>query len=85
MSQPLKVMVFVLAFNVIGFAEGSLLRDLGLVLLVVILIVTGSARAGESVVAQANEWQLRRLSLSGGGSLCSSLARSDLNCLLFIE
>jgi hypothetical protein len=29
MSQSVKLKVFVLAFNVIGFAEGYLLRDLG--------------------------------------------------------
>jgi hypothetical protein len=40
MSHPLKLTVFVLAFNVVGFAEGYLLRDLGLVWLVPILIVT---------------------------------------------
>jgi hypothetical protein len=31
MSHRLKITLFVLAFNVIGFAEGYLLRDLGLV------------------------------------------------------
>ena len=40
MSRQLKLILFVLAFNVIGFAEGYLLRDLGLVWLVPILIVT---------------------------------------------
>ena len=40
MSHQLKLTLFVLAFNVIGFAEGYLLRDLGLVWLVPILIVT---------------------------------------------
>ena len=40
MSHQLKLTPFVLAFNVIGFAEGSLLRDLGLVWLLPILVVT---------------------------------------------
>jgi hypothetical protein len=40
MSHRLKLTVFVLAFNVIGFAEGYLLRDLGLAWLLPILIVT---------------------------------------------
>ena len=40
MSHRLKLTVFVLTFNVIGFAEGYLLRDLGLVWLLPILIVT---------------------------------------------
>ena len=40
MSRQLKLILFVLVFNVIGFAEGYLLRDLGLVWLVPILIVT---------------------------------------------
>jgi hypothetical protein len=40
MSHRLKLILFVLAFNVVGFAEGYLLRDLGLLWLVPILIVT---------------------------------------------
>jgi hypothetical protein len=40
MSHQLKLTLFVLAFNVIGFAEGYLLRDLGLVWLLPILVVT---------------------------------------------
>jgi hypothetical protein len=40
MSRQLKLILFVLAFNVIGFAEGYLLRDLGLVWLIPILIAT---------------------------------------------
>ena len=39
--RQLKLILFVLAFNVIGFAEGYLLRDLGLLWLVPILIATG--------------------------------------------
>ena len=39
LSHRLKLTVFVLAFNAIGFAEGYLLRDLGLAWLVPILIV----------------------------------------------
>ena len=31
MSRQLKLILFVLVFNAIGFAEGNLLRDLGLV------------------------------------------------------
>ena len=38
MSHRLKLTPFVLAFNVIGFAEGYLLRDLGLVRLVPIVV-----------------------------------------------
>ena len=40
MSRQLKLILFVLAFNVIGFAEGYLLRDLALVWLIPILIMT---------------------------------------------
>ena len=40
MSHRVKLMLFVLAFNIIGFVEGYLLRDLGLLWLVPILIVT---------------------------------------------
>jgi hypothetical protein len=40
LSHQLKLTLFVLAFNVVGFAEGYLLRDLGLVWLVPILILT---------------------------------------------
>jgi hypothetical protein len=40
LSHKLKLTLLVLAFNVIGFAEGYLLRDLGLVWLVPILIIT---------------------------------------------
>ena len=40
MSHSLKLTLFVLAFNVIGFAEGYLLRDLGLVLVMPILVAT---------------------------------------------
>ena len=46
MSHRLKLILFVLAFNVVGFAEGYLLRDFGLVWLVTILIVTAPARIG---------------------------------------
>jgi hypothetical protein len=53
MSHQLKVTLFVLAFNVIGFAEGYLLRDLGLLWVVPILIVTAfwSRPAEPAVVA----------------------------------
>jgi hypothetical protein len=37
MSHPIKLTLVVLAFNLIGFAEGYLLRDLGLLWLVPIL------------------------------------------------
>ena len=40
MSHGVKLTLFVLAFNVIGFAEGYLLRDLGLVWLLPMLVVT---------------------------------------------
>ena len=40
MSHGVKLTLFVLAFNVIGFAEGYLLRDLGFVWVLSILIVT---------------------------------------------
>jgi hypothetical protein len=43
-SHRLEFTVFILAFNVIGFAEGYVLRDLGLVWLVPILIVSALAR-----------------------------------------
>jgi hypothetical protein len=40
MSRQLKVILFVLAFNIIGFAEGYLLHELGLLWLVPIILVT---------------------------------------------
>ncbi len=40
MSRQLKVILFVLAFNIIGFAEGYLLHELGLQWLVPIILVT---------------------------------------------
>jgi hypothetical protein len=40
MSRQLKLILFVLAFNVIGFAEGYLLQGLGSVGLLPILLVT---------------------------------------------
>jgi hypothetical protein len=40
LSRPLKLTLFVLTFNVIGFAEGYLLRDIGLLWLVPILFAT---------------------------------------------
>ena len=40
MSHQLKLTLFVLAFNVIGFAEGYLLRDFGLAWVLPIVIVT---------------------------------------------
>jgi ethanolamine transporter EutH len=40
MSHRLKVALFVLAFNIIGFAEGYLMRDLELLWLVPVVLVT---------------------------------------------
>jgi hypothetical protein len=40
MSRQLKLILFVLVFNVIGFAEGYLLRDLGLQWVVPITVAT---------------------------------------------
>ena len=40
MSHRLKLTLFVLAFNVIGFAEGDLLDELGLQRVLSILLVT---------------------------------------------
>jgi hypothetical protein len=40
MSRQLKIILFLLAFNIIGFAEGYLLHELGLQLLVPIILVT---------------------------------------------
>jgi hypothetical protein len=40
MTRQLRLILFVLLFNAIGFAEGYLLRDLGLVWLIPILIAT---------------------------------------------
>ena len=54
MSHRLKLTLFVLAFNVVGFAEGYLLRDLGLIWLVPILIVTALG------AVLASRWWLRR-------------------------
>ena len=52
----LTLTVFVLAFNVIGFAEGYLLRDFGLVWLVPILTMTA---VGE--VLASRRWSQRVL------------------------
>lgn len=41
MSHGVKLTLFMLAFNAIAFAEAYLLRDLGLVWLVPIVLVTG--------------------------------------------
>ena len=40
MSRRLKLILFVLVFNVIGFAEGYLLHDLGLQWVVPIIVAT---------------------------------------------
>ena len=40
LSHRLKLTLFVLAFNVIGFAEGYLLHELGLQWVVPIIVVT---------------------------------------------
>jgi hypothetical protein len=40
MSRRLKLILFVLVFNVIGFAEGYLLREMGLQWVVPIILVT---------------------------------------------
>jgi hypothetical protein len=40
MSRQLKIILFVLASNIIGFAEGYLLHELGLLWLVPIILVT---------------------------------------------
>ena len=56
MSHQLKLTLFVLAFNVIGFAEGYLLRDFGLAWVLPILIVTAF-----SAVLLSPRW-LRRTS-----------------------
>ncbi len=40
MSRQLKLILFVLVFNVIGFAEGYLLHDMGLQWVVPIILVT---------------------------------------------
>ena len=53
MSHGVKLTLFVLAFNVIGFAEGYLLRDLGLVWLLPILVVTAF------VAVLLSRWWLR--------------------------
>jgi hypothetical protein len=40
MSYRVKLTLFVLAFNIIGFAEGYFLHELGLPLLMPIILVT---------------------------------------------
>ena len=40
MSRQLKLILFVLVFNVVGFAEGYLLHELGLQWVLPILVVT---------------------------------------------
>jgi hypothetical protein len=57
MSHGVKLTLFLLAFNIIGFAEGYLLSDLGLVWLVPILIVTALVQCwrvggGESLAVE---------------------------------
>ncbi|HET9786994.1 MAG TPA: hypothetical protein VFP47_07660 [Pyrinomonadaceae bacterium] len=47
MSHGVKLTLFMLAFNAISFAEGYLLRDLGLVWLVPIVLVTVWSRPAE--------------------------------------
>ena len=42
MSHRLKLTLFVLAFNVIGFAEGYLLHELGLQWVLPVLLVTAA-------------------------------------------
>lgn len=52
MSRRLKLILFVLVFNVIGFAEGYLLHDLGLHWVVPIIVGdgVGSSAAETSLV-----------------------------------
>jgi hypothetical protein len=40
MSHEVKLTLFVLAFNIIGFAEGYLMRDMGLQWLLPMILVT---------------------------------------------
>ena len=40
MSRQLKLILFVLAFNIIGFAEGYLLHEMGLQWVVPIIVAT---------------------------------------------
>jgi hypothetical protein len=40
MSHRLKVTLFVLAFNIIGFAEGYLMREMGLLWLLPVVLAT---------------------------------------------
>ena len=40
MSRQLRVVLFVLAFNIIGFAEGYLMREMGLLWLLPVVLVT---------------------------------------------
>jgi hypothetical protein len=47
LSHSLKLTLFVLAFNVIGFVEGYLLRDLGLVFPSCLRSGTGTTAAAE--------------------------------------
>ncbi len=40
MSRQLRVVLFVLAFNIIGFAKGYLMREMGLLWLLPVVLVT---------------------------------------------
>jgi hypothetical protein len=56
MSHRLKVTLFVLAFNIIGFAEGYLMREMGLLWLPAHYSRNGvCGGAGESAVAEAGK------------------------------
>lgn len=71
MSHRLKLTLFVPAFNVIGFAEGYLLRDVGLAWLVPILVVTALG-----AVLASRRWVSERVSNAAlGVSWRGSLVR----------
>ena len=69
MSHGVKLTLFLLAFNIIGFAEGYLLHELGLPWLVPIILVNGVwSGAAESAVVAARK----------------SLITTVLRCLLMV-
>ena len=70
MSHRLKLTVFVLAFNVIGFAQGYLLQGMGLQGLLPILIVT--AKMGWMTINLTDNDRVKGFKI--GGSSCFQVA-----------
>jgi hypothetical protein len=69
MSRQLKLILFVLAFNIIGFAEGYLLHDMGLqwVLPIILATAVGAVLLSRRICWPRRMiltvWRLRRLAV----------------------